>query len=75
MFLANLYSGRDHNNFRLPVVLGGGLGGTLKTGRTLDYLTAGDDNRKMCSMFLGIMDRMDIKLDHFGDATTRLEGF
>jgi len=26
-------------------------------------------------MFLGIMDRMDIKLDHFGDATTRLEGF
>jgi len=75
MFLSNLYSGRDHNNFRLPVVLGGGLGGTLKTGRTLDYLTAGDDNRKMCSMFLGIMDRMDIKLDHFGDATTRLEGF
>jgi len=75
MFLSNLYSGRDHNNFRLPVVLAGGLGGTLKTGRTLDYLTAGDDNRKMCSMFLGIMDRMDIKLDHFGDATTRLEGF
>ena len=75
MFLSNLYSGRDHNNFRLPVVLAGGLGGTLKTGRTLDYLTAGDDNRKMCSMFLGIMDRMDIKLDRFGDATTRLEGF
>ena len=75
MFLSNLYSGRDHDNFRLPVVLAGGLGGTLKTGRTLDYLKASDDNRKMCSLFLGIMDRMDIKLDHFGDATARLEGF
>jgi len=75
MFLSNLYSGRDHNNFRLPVVLAGGLGGTLKTGRTLDYLNAGDDNRKMCSLYLGIMDRMDIQLDHFGDATTRLEAF
>jgi len=73
MFLSNLYSGKDHDNSRLPVVLAGGLGGTLKTGRTLDYTKAGDENRKMCSLYLGIMDRMDIKLDHFGDASTRLE--
>jgi len=73
MFLSNLYSGRDHDNSRLPVVLAGGLGGTLKTGRTLDYTKASDDDRKMCSLYLGIMDRMDIQLDHFGDATTRLE--
>ena len=38
---------------RLPVVLAGGLGGTLETGRSLDYLDAGDDNRKMCSLYLG----------------------
>jgi hypothetical protein len=54
------------------VVLAGGLGGTLKTGRSFDYLAAGDENRKMCSLYLGIMDRMGITLDRFGDADTRL---
>src|SRR6266545_538056 len=72
MFLSNLWAGRVHNSSRLPVVLAGGLGGTLETGRSLDYLDAGDENRKMCSLYLGIMDRMDIKLDRFGDADTRL---
>ena len=72
MFLSNLWAGRIHVSTRLPVVLAGGLGGTLKTGRALDYLDAGDENRKMCSLFLGIMDRMGIALDRFGDADTRL---
>ena len=72
MFISNLWVGRTHDNFRLPVVLAGGLGGTLKTGRSLDYLEAGDENRKLCSLYLGILDRMDIKLEHFGDANSRL---
>jgi len=54
-------------------VLAGGLGGTLETGRTLDYIQAGDENRKMSSLYLSIMDRMGVKLDRFGDAETRLE--
>jgi hypothetical protein len=73
MFLSNMWIGRKHDNTRLPLVLAGGLGGALQTGRTLDYLQAGDDNRKLCSLYLSIMDRMGIKLDHFGDAETRLE--
>ncbi len=73
MFLSNMWSGRKHDNSRLPVVLAGGLGGTLQTGRTLDYLQAGDDNRKMCSLYLSIMDRMGVEVNQFGDATTRLQ--
>ncbi|MES1256346.1 MAG: DUF1552 domain-containing protein [Acidobacteriota bacterium] len=73
MFLSNLWIGRLHDNHRLPLVLAGGLGGTLETGRTLDYQEAGDANRKMCSLYLSIMDRMGVKLDRFGDADTRLE--
>jgi hypothetical protein len=73
MFLSNLWIGRKHDNFRLPLVLAGGLGGTLETGRTLSYLDAGVDNRKMCSLYLSLMDRFNIKLDNFGDATTRLQ--
>ena len=73
MFLSNLWIGRTHDNSRLPMVLAGGLGGTLETGRTLDYVKAGDKNRKACSLYLSLMDRMGIKLDRFGDADTRLE--
>jgi hypothetical protein len=73
MWLSNLWIGRKHDNRRLPVVLAGGLGGTLETGRTLNYLDAGDANRKMCSLYLSLMDRMGIKLERFGDADTRLE--
>jgi hypothetical protein len=57
----------------LPLVLAGGLGGTLQTGRSLDYYNAGDENRKSCSLYLSIMDRMGVKLDRFGDSTTRLQ--
>ncbi len=73
LFLSNLWSGRKHDNTRLPVVMAGGLGGSLQTGRVLDYLGAGEESRKMCSLYLSIMDRMGIKLDRFGDAETRLE--
>jgi hypothetical protein len=74
MWLSNLWIGRKHDNTRLPLVLAGGLGGTLQTGRTLNYLNAGDENRRMSSLFLSIMDRMGVKLDQFGDGVTRLQG-
>ena len=73
MFLSSLWIGRKHDNTRLPLVLAGGLGGTLETGRTLNYLDAGEDNRKMCSLYLSIMDRMGVRLERFGDAETRLD--
>lgn len=74
MFLSNMWIGRKHDNTRLPLVLAGGLGGTLQTGRTLSYLDAGDDNRKMSSLYLSLMDKMGVKLDRFGDADSRLAG-
>ena len=72
MWLSNLWIGRLHDNTRLPVVLAGGLGGTLETGRALNYLDESDENRKMCSLYLGILDRMGIEVDSFGDAEMRL---
>jgi len=72
MFLSSLWIGRSHDNSRLPLVLAGGLGGTLETGRTLNYLNAGDDNRKMCSLYLSLLDRIGIEADRFGDAEAAL---
>jgi Protein of unknown function (DUF1552) len=72
LFLSNMWSGWKHDNMKLPVITAGGLNGTLKTGRALDYLYSGDDKRKVCSLYLSLMDRMGVKLDRFGDADTRL---
>lgn len=72
MFLSNMWIGRKHDNSRLPLVLAGGLGGTLETGRSLNYLNSGEENRQMCGLYLSLMDRFGIKLEQFGDARTRL---
>jgi hypothetical protein len=74
LFLSNMWSGSKHDSTKLPLLLAGGLGGTLQTGRVLDYTDSGDDNRKLCSLYLSIADRMGLKLDRFGDAETRLSG-
>jgi len=73
MFVSNMFVGRKHDNSRLPLVLAGGLGGTLETGRVISLLDAADDKRKMCSLYLSLMDRYGVKLDKFGDSDTRLE--
>jgi hypothetical protein len=75
MFISNMGSGTKHDNRKVPVITVGGLGSMLETGRALDYLKAGDDHRKLCSLYLGIMDRMGVHLDHLGDAQSRLVGF
>jgi hypothetical protein len=74
MFMSNMFVGRKHDNSHLPLILAGGLGGTLKTGRSLDYTKESDDNRKMCSLYLSLMDRFDLKQSQFGDSSTRLQG-
>jgi hypothetical protein len=72
MFISNMWSGSKHDSTKVPLILAGGLGGTLETGRVLDYSAQGDDNRKLCSLYLSILDRMSVKLDRFGDAEARL---
>jgi hypothetical protein len=72
MMASSLFDGDAHSANQLPILLAGKGGGSLKTGRVLDYLHAGDENRKACSLHLSLMDRMGVKLDRFGDATTRL---
>jgi hypothetical protein len=74
LWLSNMFSGSAHDNSHLPILTVGGMGGTLATGRVLNYRDKGDENRKVCSLYLSLMDRMGVKLDRFGDANTRLAG-
>jgi hypothetical protein len=70
---SSLFDGDLHGAEQLPILITGKGGGTIKGGRILDYMDKGDENRKACSLHLTLMDRMGVKLDGFGDATTRLE--
>ena len=74
LYLSNMWSGSKHDSTKLPLLLVGGLGGTLETGRVLDYLDKGDNDRKLCGLYLTLMDRMGVSLDRFGDADARLSG-
>jgi hypothetical protein len=72
MFLSNMWSGSRHDSTKVPLVLVGGLSGKLATGRVLDYTTRGDDNRKLCSLYVALMNRMGVPAERFGDATVPL---
>ena len=62
----------NHDSKQLPVVLLGGAGGRLRGGRALDYLDS--SNRRMCSLFLDLMDWGGLTVDRFGDSAERLVG-
>jgi hypothetical protein len=68
LFCSNLFDGDRHQADEMPMLLAGHAGGALKTGRILDYLERGNDERRACSLYLTIMDRMGVKVPHFGDA-------
>jgi len=74
MFVSNLWSGTRHDSSKVPVLLVGGLGGTLDTGRVLDFTGRSDENRKLCSLYLSLMKRMGVKAERFGDAMVPLGG-
>jgi hypothetical protein len=74
LFLSNMWSGSKHDSTKLPLIMAGGLGGTIRTGRVLDFNGKADADRKLCSLYLSILDRMGVKLDRFGDANTPLAG-
>lgn len=74
MFASSLFDGDAHGADQLPIVLAGKAGGALQTGRNLNYLDKGNDNRRACSLFLSLMDMMGVQLDRFGDADKRLAG-
>ena len=74
LFVNSLYSGSRHDSSKVPLLMAGGLGGTLQTGRVLDYQGRSNADRKLCSLYLSLMDRMDVHVDRFGDAEARLGG-
>lgn len=61
--------GNRHRHDDLPIVLAGGGGGTIKTGRHVKY----DREIPTANLFLSLLDRMGVREERFGDSTGRLE--
>ena len=71
MYCSSMLTGA-HDATQLPLVVLGRGGGQLESGRVLDY--RGKPNRKMCSLYLSLMDKYGVRLTEFGDSRERLEG-
>lgn len=69
LFCSSMLTG-SHDATKLPVVVLGRGGGQIQTGRVLDYLDK--PNRKMCSLYLSLMDKFGVRLPEFGDSKERL---
>jgi hypothetical protein len=69
LYCSSMMTG-GHDNKQLPVVLLGRGGGQIRTGRVLDYLDK--PNRRMCSLYLSLMDKAGVRLAEFGDSKERL---
>ena len=74
MFVNNMWSGSKHDSTRLPLLMAGGLGGTIETGRVLEYGDRSDDDRKLCSLYVSVLQKMGLGIDSFGDAEAPLAG-
>ena len=68
LYCSSMLTGH-HDATQLPVVLVGSGGGKIKTGRVLDY--RGKPNRKMCSLYMSLLDKVGIHRRTFGDSTDR----
>ena len=70
-----MWSGSKHDNTKLPVLTGRRPGRHARDRpRARLHATRATTNRKLCSLYLSLMDRMGVKLDRFGDADERLAG-
>jgi hypothetical protein len=61
--------GNKHNHDELPVVVAGGGGGTLRTGRHVLL----PQPMPMTNLYTALLDRMGVKAERVGDSTGRLE--
>ena len=65
LYCSSMLTG-NHEANQLPVLVLGGAGGRLQGGRVLDYL--GKPNRKMCSLYLSLLEKAGVHLKEFGDS-------
>ncbi|MGH9723326.1 MAG: DUF1552 domain-containing protein [Bryobacteraceae bacterium] len=67
---AGLSDGNRHTHEDLPTFIAGAGGGYIKAGRRIVYRK----ETPMSNLFITMMDRMGVRVEHFGDSTGRIDG-
>ncbi len=66
---SGISDGNRHNHDDLPILLAGRGGGTLKPGRHVRY----PKETPLTNLYVGMLDRMGVHVDSFGDSKGKLE--
>jgi hypothetical protein len=67
MFGTGMSNGNRHARENLPMLLAGRAGGTIKTGRYIDYNWK--SHTPLSNLYVEMLRRMGIAVDRFGDST------
>ncbi|TWT48073.1 hypothetical protein Pla22_50730 [Rubripirellula amarantea] len=66
---SGISDGDRHNHDDLPIILAGGAGGRIKTGRHIRY----QKETPLCNLYVWMMQQMGAKADSFGDSKGPLD--
>ncbi len=69
LYGSGISDGNRHNHNELPIVLAGGLGGTLTPGRHVRYKR----DTPLCNLFVSLLGRLGVQVPRFGDSTGPLD--
>ncbi|WP_246112363.1 DUF1552 domain-containing protein [Allorhodopirellula solitaria] len=70
LYGSGLGDGNRHTHHDLPLVLAGGAGGKIETGRVMRY----ENEQPMANLFLSMLDCMGTPAESVGDSTGMLDG-
>jgi hypothetical protein len=69
LYGSGLGDGNAHNHNKLPILLGGRGGGSIRTGRHIKF----KHDVPLNNVFLSMLDRAGVPADRFGDSTGRVK--
>lgn len=67
---SGLGDGNAHNHDKLPILVAGRAGGTIQSGRHLEF----EKETPLNNLWLSLLDRVDAHAEQLGDSTGRIEG-
>jgi hypothetical protein len=68
LYGSGMGDGNLHRHFDLPCLLAGGLNGTVRTGRHINY----PDKTPMTNLLVSLLDKIGLPVEKLGDSTGRL---
>lgn len=72
LFGSSMMDGQSHDATKLPLILCGSGGGTVKTGRVLKVEKP--EQKRLCNLHLALLNRMGVPDKQFGNSLAPLEG-